>query len=159
MADFRINDKLAARVSGIAKARDGYVDLLDYGVTHPDDERPGEQCARRGYPDGRHAGRPVASSPAASRCAGSRSTRVEVNLSGDYTHERSEPQPTVLLAAGLPQSATNPVFAIGSTRRRQRVPGSTAPARASRPGCAATTAARFRSTAASCPRARTAATR
>src|SRR5690606_40720146 len=25
-------------------------------------------------------------------------------------HDRSEPQPTVLLAAGLPQSATNPVF-------------------------------------------------
>src|SRR6185369_671884 len=35
---------------------------------------------------------------------------IEVNLTGDYTRERSEPQPTVLLAAGLPQSATNPVF-------------------------------------------------
>src|SRR5690606_22993346 len=31
-------------------------------------------------------------------------------ISADYTSERSEPQPTILIAAGLPPSATNPVI-------------------------------------------------
>src|SRR6188768_780647 len=33
MADFKLTDHLFARVSGVAKARDGYVDLLDYGTS------------------------------------------------------------------------------------------------------------------------------
>ncbi len=58
MADFRINDQLSARVSGMAKARDGYVDLLDYGVSHPSDSGAVEQRARR-LSGGRHARRPI----------------------------------------------------------------------------------------------------
>jgi iron complex outermembrane receptor protein len=108
MADFRINDNLSARVSGVAKARDGYVDLLDYGVSHPDDIVPSNN-ARGAYPVvGTQGGQSIAAGRVALRWVPV--DTVEVNLSGDYTHERSEPQPTVLLAAGLPQSATNPVF-------------------------------------------------
>jgi iron complex outermembrane receptor protein len=108
MADFRINDQLTARVSGVAKSRDGYVDLLDYGVTHPSENVPANN-ARGGYGVvGTQGGQSFVAGRLALRWAPVET--VEVNLSGDYTHERSEPQPTVLLAAGLPLSATNPVF-------------------------------------------------
>jgi iron complex outermembrane receptor protein len=108
MADFRINDQLSARITGVGKARDGYVDLLDYGVSHPDDVVPSNN-ARGAYPVvGTQGGQSMAAGRIALRWVPV--DTIEVNLSGDYTHERSEPQPTVLLAAGLPQSATNPVF-------------------------------------------------
>lgn len=108
MADFRINDQLAARVSGIAKGRDGYVDLLDYGASHPDDNVPANN-ARGAYPVvGTQGGQSIIAGRLALKWEPT--DTVEVNLSGDYTRERSEPQPTVLLAAGLPQSASNPVF-------------------------------------------------
>ncbi len=108
MGNFRINDNLFARVSGIGQARDGYLDLLDYGVAHPTENVPANN-ARGAYPVvGTQGGRHIVAGRLALRWTPSSS--VEINLSGDYTHERSEPQPTVLLAAGLPQSATHPVF-------------------------------------------------
>jgi iron complex outermembrane receptor protein len=108
MADFRVNDQLAVRVSGLGKARDGYLDLLDYGVAHPNDNVPTNN-ARGAYPVvGTQGGQSIVAGRMALRWEPSSS--VEINISGDYTHDRSEPQPTVLLAAGLPQSATNPVF-------------------------------------------------
>jgi iron complex outermembrane receptor protein len=108
MADFRVNDQLAVRVSGLGKARDGYLDLLDYGVAHPNDNvQPNN--ARGAYPVvGTQGGQSIVAGRMALRWEPS--STVEINISGDYTHDRSEPQPTVLLAAGLPQSATNPVF-------------------------------------------------
>jgi iron complex outermembrane receptor protein len=108
MADFRINDQLSARISGISKGRDGYVDLLDYGQTHPNDVVP-ENNARGSLTSiGTQGGQSISAGRLALRWEPT--DTIEVNLSGDYTRERSEPQPTVLLAAGLPQSATNPVF-------------------------------------------------
>jgi iron complex outermembrane receptor protein len=108
MADFRITDQLAARVSGIFKGRDGYVDLLDYGTAHPT-ENVQANNARGAYPVvGTQGGQSIGAARLALKWEPIDS--VEINLAGDYTRERSEPQPTVLLAAGLPQSATNPVF-------------------------------------------------
>jgi iron complex outermembrane receptor protein len=108
MADFRINDQLAARVSGIFKGRDGYVDLLDYGVAHPS-ENVRANNARGAYPVvGTQGGQSIGAARLALKWEPL--DTVEINLSGDYTRERSEPQPTVLIAAGRPQSATNPVF-------------------------------------------------
>jgi len=108
MADFRVNDQLAMRVSGIAKGRDGYVDLLDYGVAHPTGNVRANN-ARGAYPVvGTQGGQGIIAGRLALKWEPTSS--VEINLAGDYTRERSEPQPTVLLAAGLPQSATNPVY-------------------------------------------------
>ena len=108
MADFRINDQLSARVSGIGKGRDGYLDLLDYGVAHPNENVPANS-ARGAYPVvGTQGGQSIIAGRLALRWEPI--STVEVNLSADYTRERSEPQPTVLLAAGLPQSATSPEF-------------------------------------------------
>ncbi len=108
MADFAVNDQLAVRISGIAKGRDGYVDLLDYGVSHPNDNVRANN-ARGAYPVvGTQGGQGIIAGRIALKWEPT--DTVEFNISGDYTRERSEPQPTVLLAAGLPQSATNPVF-------------------------------------------------
>ncbi|MGX7896271.1 TonB-dependent receptor [Tsuneonella sp. HG222] len=108
MADFRINDTLATRISGVFKGRDGYVDLLDYGVAHPTSNVPANN-ARGAYPKvGTQGGQSIGAGRIAFKWQPS--DRFEFNISGDYTRERSEPQPTVLIAAGQPQSATNPVF-------------------------------------------------
>ncbi len=108
MADFAVNDQLAVRISGIAKGRDGYVDLLDYGVAHPNGNVRANN-ARGAYPVvGTQGGQGIIAGRLALKWEPT--DTVEFNISGDYTRERSEPQPTVLLAAGLPQSATNPVF-------------------------------------------------
>ncbi|HYD24982.1 MAG TPA: TonB-dependent receptor [Croceibacterium sp.] len=108
MADFRVTDTLAARISGVFKARDGYLDLLDYGVTHPNDVVPSNNARGAYGVVGTQGGQSLGAGRIALRWEPT--STIEINLSGDYTHERSEPQPTVLLAAGRPQSATNPVF-------------------------------------------------
>jgi iron complex outermembrane receptor protein len=108
MADFAITDNLSARFSGLGKARDGYLDLLDYGVAHPNDNVRAND-ARGPYPVvGTQGGQSIVAGRLALRWEPT--SNIDINISGDYTHDRSEPQPTVLLAAGLPQSATNAVF-------------------------------------------------
>ncbi|MBT2135385.1 TonB-dependent receptor [Croceibacterium sp. LX-88] len=108
MADFKVNDQVAVRASGIFKGRDGYVDLLDYGVAHPNENVPANN-ARGAYPVvGTQGGQSIGAGRIMLRWEPS--STVEVNLSADYTRERSEPQPTVLIAAGKPQNASNPVF-------------------------------------------------
>jgi len=108
MADFAITDNLAVRVSGIGRGRDGYVDLLDYGVAHPTGNVRANN-ARGAYPVvGTQGGQSIVAGRIALKWEPV--DTIEINLSGDYTRERSEPQGTVLIAAGLPQSATNPVF-------------------------------------------------
>ncbi|MEO6387276.1 MAG: TonB-dependent receptor [Croceibacterium sp.] len=108
MADFRITDDLAVRFSGIGKGRDGYLDLLDYGAAHPTGNVRANN-ARGGYPVvGTQGGQQTVAGRIALRWEPI--STVEVNISADYTRERHEPQPTVLIAAGKPQSATNPVF-------------------------------------------------
>jgi iron complex outermembrane receptor protein len=108
MADLRVNDQLAVRFSGLGKARDGYLDLLDYGMAHPN-ENVRANNARGAYPVvGTQGGQSIVAGRVALRWEPT--STIDVNISGDYTHDRSEPQATVLIAAGLPQSSTNPVF-------------------------------------------------
>ena len=108
MADFAISDQLAVRVSGIGKGRDGYVDLLDYGVSHPAGNVRANNARGANPVVGTQGGQSIIAGRIALKWEPS--ATFELNLSGDYTRERSEPQPTVLIAAGLPVSATNPVF-------------------------------------------------
>jgi iron complex outermembrane receptor protein len=108
MADFRVNDQLAVRASGIFKGRDGYVDLLDYGVSHPTGNVRANNARGGNAVVGTQGGQSIGAARLALKWEPD--SAIEVNLSADYTRERSEPQPTVLIAAGRPQSATNPVF-------------------------------------------------
>ena len=108
MADFRVNEQLAVRASGIFKGRDGYVDLLDYGVSHPGGNVAANNARGARAVVGTQGGQSIGAGRFALKWEPD--SAIEVNLSADYTRERSEPQPTVLIAAGRPQSAANPVF-------------------------------------------------
>lgn len=103
MADFGLADNLAVRISGMARSRDGYVDIVDYGLTHPGDNVPSNN-ARGAFADYETMG---GESLVAGRIAfqWEPTDRLTVNVSGDYTREDSEAVPTVLIAAGNPVAA------------------------------------------------------
>jgi iron complex outermembrane receptor protein len=105
-----VEDRLWARFSGAAKTRDGYVDVLDYGCTHPDSGvvtnrgaggcKIGDQGSKE-YATGRLAVRWIASDD------------VDVNFNADYLNDRSGIAPgvatyadrTAIEAARLPSGA------------------------------------------------------
>jgi iron complex outermembrane recepter protein len=99
MADFSLSDTLAVRVSGMARGRDGYVGMLDYGQTHPTSNVPENNTRGNGNADYETMG-------GQSIIAGRTALRwqptdaLEINVSADYTREDSEAIPTVLIAAG-----------------------------------------------------------
>lgn len=109
MADFGITDNLAIRISGMSRSRDGYVDMLDYGLTHPNSNVPANNARGRGNPDYESMG---GESVVAGRVAlrWEASDMVEVNLSADYTRQNDEAVPTILIAAGRPIPATGGTF-------------------------------------------------
>jgi iron complex outermembrane receptor protein len=99
--DFEVTENLFARVAGVSKNRDGYVTLLDYGLTHSGTNVPTNNNAGKGGVLGTLGGQNYA--------AGKISLRwvpvdtIELNISGDVTNEDSDSGPEVLLA-------TNPAF-------------------------------------------------
>jgi len=107
-ADFKVTDTLFARISGVAKSSDGYVDILDYGLTHPDSNVLPTN-SRGAYPKvGTQGGQSYVAGRVALRWVPT--DRLEINISGDYTSDHSEPAPTIVLAAGLPgPTSTNPL--------------------------------------------------
>jgi len=107
MADFALSDDLAVRVSGMTRGRDGYVAMLDYGLTHPTSNVPNNNARGRGNFDYESmGGQNITAGRLALRWTPS--DRIEVNLSGDYTREDSEAIPTVLIAAGAAGANFNP---------------------------------------------------
>ncbi len=107
MADFKISDTLSARISGVGKSRDGYVTLLDYGVSHPTSNVPANNARGGNVIVGKQGGQSYVAARLALRW--DPTEKIEVNISGDYTNDKSEPAGTVLIAAGLPgPTATNP---------------------------------------------------
>ena len=99
MADFAVTDNLFARVSGLGKSVDGHVQVLDYGLTHPNSNVPANNARGRGNPDHTTQG---GMSTTAGRLAlrWIPTDRLEVNVSADYTSQRGEAGPTVVIAAG-----------------------------------------------------------
>jgi len=99
MADFKLSDTVAVRVSGMSRGSDGYVAMLDYGQTHPNSNVPQTNTRGRANSDyNTMGGQSIIAGRAALRW--NPNDKVEVNLSTDYTRERSEAIPTVLIAAG-----------------------------------------------------------
>ncbi len=99
MADLKITDSLALRVSGMSRGRDGYVGMLDYGQTHPTSNVPQNNTRGRGNADYQTmGGQNIVAGRAAFRYTPV--DKLEINFSADYTRERSEAIPTVLIAAG-----------------------------------------------------------
>ena len=99
MADFSITENLFARVSGLGRSVDGHVQVLDYGLTHPDSNVPANNARGRGNPDHTTQG---GMNTTAGRLAlrWVPTDRLEVNVSADYTAQRGEAGPTVVIAAG-----------------------------------------------------------
>jgi len=107
MADFAVTDNLFVRVSGVAKSSDGYVDVLDYGLSHPDSNVLPTNTRGANAKVGTQGGQSYVAGRIALRWQPS--DRLEINLSGDYTSDHSEPAPTVVLAAGMAgPTSTNP---------------------------------------------------
>lgn len=96
-ADFAIApDALFVRFSGAAKASDGHIARLDYGGTHPGSGVPVYRTSNGGEL-GTLGGQAYAAGRAALRWVAS--PDVEVNIAGDYTHDRSEAGGAVLVRA------------------------------------------------------------
>ncbi len=99
MADIRLSDTVALRVSGMSRSNEGYVAMLDYGQTHPSSNVPQTNTRGRANSDYQTmGGQNITAGRMALRITPS--DQLEINLSADYTREKSEAIPTVLIAAG-----------------------------------------------------------
>jgi len=99
MADIKLSDTVALRVSGMNRSNDGYVAMLDYGQTHPTSNVQQNNTRGNGNSDYQTmGGQNVTAARAALRFTPNE--QFEINLSADYTREKSEAIPTVLIAAG-----------------------------------------------------------
>lgn len=107
-ADFTIDESsLWARVSGISRSENGYLDRLDYRCMHPDSGVPTFLAGGdvEGCRLGTEGGRQVTAVRAALRWMPS--ADLEVNLSYDRTNEDSEVPATVLLQVNEAVNRTN----------------------------------------------------
>ena len=83
----------------MSRGSDGYVGMLDYGQTHPTSNVRQNNTRGNGNSDYQTmGGQNILAGRAALRWTPS--DQLEINLSADYTRERSEAIPTVLIAAG-----------------------------------------------------------
>ena len=105
IADLKITDTLFARVSGVAKSYDGYVDLINYGLTHPNSNVPSNNASGANKKFGTLGGVSYVAGRLALRWVPT--DRVEINISGDYTRDHSEANPSVLIAAGAVSTTPN----------------------------------------------------
>ncbi len=97
MADLSLSDSVSLRVSGMSRGRDGYVGMLDFGQTHPTSNVRQNNTRGNGNSDYlTMGGQNIVAGRAALRFAPG--DRLEINLSTDYTRERSEAVPNVLIA-------------------------------------------------------------
>ena len=102
-----VDDKLFARVAGVSKNRDGYVDRMDYGCTHPGSGVPTLKLS-----DGCRLGTLGGISYAAGRLSlrWLPSEKVEVNFIADATNDSSEAGADVLRRAQQTLPATDPRY-------------------------------------------------
>jgi iron complex outermembrane recepter protein len=105
VADFAITDNLFARVSGVSKTQDGYVDRLDYGCANPGNPYgiPSLRVTSAGCVVDRDGNVDFSAVRASLRWLPS--DNLEFNLSADYTSEHRNPAATVLLGY---RTLTNP---------------------------------------------------
>lgn len=97
VSDFTlVPDKLFVRLTGLERARDGYVNEIDYGCSHPGSGVPtythGSSCLL-----GTQGGEQVSAMRAALRWLPT--DRLEVNLTADDSNTRDEPTPSELTYA------------------------------------------------------------
>jgi len=107
MADIGVSDTLAVRVSGVATSHDGWVDIVNYGLTHPSSNVPALDSRSAYKVNGREGSQNMQAGRVALRWRPT--SNIDFNVSADYTNEKDSPVPDVLIAAGLPgPTASNP---------------------------------------------------
>ena len=115
-----VDDKLFARVAGVSKNRDGYVDRMDYGCTHPGSGVPTLRLS-----DGCRLGTLGGVSYAAGRLSlrWLASDDVEVNFIADATNDNSEAGADVLRRAQQTYAAGDPRLIYADDGNPNTVPG------------------------------------
>ena len=96
-----VPDQLWARVSGVSRARDGFVTRLDYGCTHPGSALGAAfptQVQGAGCTIGHEGGIKYTGGRLAFRWVPNEN--IELNFAADVMNDDSEPPPNVLLGAG-----------------------------------------------------------
>jgi iron complex outermembrane receptor protein len=94
-----VEDKLFARIAGVSRHVDGYVTRYDFACTHPTLGLPTTSTSP-GCKLGTEGGKAYDAARLALRWTPS--DALEVNLSGDYTHDNSEASPLTLVYVGHP---------------------------------------------------------
>ncbi|RYD87215.1 MAG: TonB-dependent receptor, partial [Sphingomonadales bacterium] len=99
-ADFGVSDTLAVRISGMSRSTQGYVDLIDYGLTHPTSNVKANQSIGQFPTMGKVGGRNLT----AGRIALNYDPVDNLNIyvTADYTSQRGDAGAEVLIAAGRP---------------------------------------------------------
>jgi iron complex outermembrane recepter protein len=101
VADFAlVPDTLFARLAGVSKSRDGFIDRVDYACTHPNSGVPSQANLGDGCKLGTLGGQSLTAGRASLRWIVS--DTVEATLIGDVTNDRSEAGGDVLRAANSP---------------------------------------------------------
>jgi iron complex outermembrane receptor protein len=100
MADIKINDTLSMRVSGVAMSHNGWVDIVDYGLTHPNSNVPANNARGHYAVTNKEGSQNMQAGKLALRWQPS--SNIDINISGDYTNEKDSPVPDILIAAGHP---------------------------------------------------------
>lgn len=91
-----VPDKLFARITGLTDHKDGYITRYDFACTHPGTPIPSFATSAN-CKLGTQGGKALSAGRIQLRWQPS--DALEVNLSGDYTHDRSEASPVTLLYA------------------------------------------------------------
>ncbi len=108
-ADFKINDQLGARISGVSKSQGGYVTRYDYGCLNPTSGIPallGSQsnCILGKEGDINYQG-------VRGMLRWENNSGVDFTLIGDYTRDNHNQSGEVLIHSGYPVSTADPVLA------------------------------------------------
>lgn len=96
-----VPDKLFARVAGVSKSRDGFIDRVDYACSHPNSGVPASANLSDGCKLGTLGGQSLTAARLSLRWIASEA--VEVNVIADLTNDKSEAGGDVLREANAPQ--------------------------------------------------------
>jgi iron complex outermembrane receptor protein len=105
-ADIGLSDNLAVRFSGLARQTDGYVQRIDYALTHPTSNVPVNESIGRRPLLGEMGGRQLLAGRIALNW--DPTPNLNIYLTADITNQDGDPGPAVLLAAGRPGNPFDP---------------------------------------------------
>ena len=108
-ADFKINDQLAARISGVSKSQDGYIKRYDYGCLYPTSGIPRQLGTESNCLLGREG--QINYQGVRGMLRWENNSGVDFTLIGDYTRDNHQQAGGVLTYSNYPVSNADPVLA------------------------------------------------